>query len=721
VSLYAVCIVSFEADKLRRSEDASNFEFCCQQWDLNRRRPNLVRTQKLEVDVKAASWSLYDTPALNNGMGKPSAVAFSNDLEILRVGSLIYTRDENGYYQIKSKMAPQLNYVEEIASRHHYIALTVRRDMRQQQVEKADAGATSELEVLCDSNAPSHALDRLPLMEQQTWSSTVPTTASYTDGTRTVATNLSSNTSAESLLIDDIRIEDRTKVDGLNISRRDALVEALIDVDDTNFDSVSEDSDNTAEEEWSDGSSDALSDEVEDEDQWNDWGNERLTIEELELEAKEMSSPSLNLSEDEGSIDVPEFDDIESLDSQTVNLDDDVWTADNLNKVQISGFTVTKADLGIESASNSEAESSATSSLKSNYSLSHYSDSDEGSDLDVETAKHLDTLIFGQGSREGKQRVSLEVHNVNATDSTPSFHFAYHVTRSIFDSPPVFHPTKPLIVWPLGDAEILFADYKANTFFTRLLCCSRFRSCHIFIKAHFSSTGEYLHFAALEAQTEKPKEKEGKESLQLNLQVSTHRLSIRKTTRSPPRLLYRTTVNLGSVATLNVSQSPYTLQWTDQELYVTTRAETLQVMKIPLFLDASSGKSSVCHIQKEVYLPRTIEWRSLHFFPATSTLPLGSRHNSFEQRRDDDVKKAKIIIGSHSSIPSQNIVVPLYQVSPPIGVLLHNERDLGGWKCKAITAMAEDKERLNNAGGRLQGKFETFDQNEDCDIIPFLS
>lgn len=709
------------ADELRRSEDALEYEFCCQRWDLTRGRPTLSTAQKLRVDIKAASWSLYDTPMSRKGMGKPPVVALSSDLGVLRMGSSIFAQNDDGSYQKISELASQLSFVEEIAKRHHHIALTVRRDVRHFQAEKADTEAVSEVPVKSTSKAPLDVHHTFPLMEQQTWSSTVPTTASYTDGTRTVATNLSSNTSVESLLIDGMQIEDRTKVAALNISRLDALVTDMIDADDTNFDTDSDTSSNTAEEDWSDGSSDALSDEVEDEDQWNDWGNERLTIEELELEAREMSSPSLYSSEDKDSIHVPEFDDLESLDSHLDDLDnDEVFAAEDGDNVKISGFTLSKADLGIEPTSDSDAESSAASSVESNYSLSHYSDSDEGSDFDPETAKHLNTLIFGQGSREGKQRVSLKVYNVSSNDKTPSFHFTYHVARSIFDSPPVFHPSKPLLVWPLGDAEILFADYKANTFFTRLLCCSRFRSCHVFIKAHFSSSGEYLHFAALEAQTEKPKEQDGKESLQLSLQVSTHRLSIRKTTRSPPRLLYRTTISLGTVATLNVSSSPYTLHWTDQELYVTTRGETLDVMKIPLFPDAKSGEARVCHIQKEVYLPRTIEWRSLHFFPATSTLPLGSRHNSFEQRIDEGVKMAKIIIGSHSSLPSQNVIVPAYQVSPPIGVLLHDERDLGGWKCKPITAVSDDKQRVNNAGGRLQGKFETFDQSEDCDIVPFL-
>lgn len=82
-------------------------------------------------------------------------------------------------------------------------------------------------------------------------------------------------------------------------------------------------------------------------------------------------------------------------------------------------------------------------------------------------------------------------------------------------------------------------------------------------------------------------------------------------------------------------------------------------------------------------------------------------------------------------MPSQGLLVPRYQVSPPMGVLLHEERDLGGWKCKAVVVGSSSgdgggeegdkgKQRLNNAGGRLQGKFETFDRTEDCDIVPFL-
>lgn len=652
-------------------------------------------------------------------------IALTSDLGVLRIGSQLYTKDENYLYQLNSNVDTHNLFIDEFASRHRHIATTTRRDFPKSEVERRDTQLTEEsldmqnLDVLLQV-AGGHVSSQ---------ASTNPTTVQGTDETGTVDTSKSSNTSvdveSDSELIDDIRIEDAKKF--THVSRREAITAEDLDADENLFKSDSDASGNTAEEDWSDGSSDMLSDEVEDEDQWNDWGNERLTIEELNAEERDFEARSSD--ESEASAVMPDFDDLESFTSEISDSNlDEIWTAGGGDEIKISGFTFNKGDLGIDSDS---ASSSDASSIRSNYTQSNYSDdaSDNNSELDVETAKHLDALIFGKGSREGKQRISIQVHDLTGQNGKPVFHFARYVTRSIFDSPPCFHPSKPLLVWPLGDAEILFADYKANTFFTRRLCCSRFKSCHVFIKAHFSSSGEYLHFAALEATPKEAKDDSEKGSLLLSLQVSTHRLSIRKTTRSPSRLVYRSTIDLGAVPTLNVSSSPYTLHWTDQEVYLTTRGQTLNVTRIPLFPNPASSKSgsssSVCYIQKDVYLPRTIESRTLHFFPKpapTSRAPTTrSKTSGLKTASQKKNTMAKIIIGSHSAIPSQALLVPRYQVCPPTGVLLDDEKHLGGWKCKTVSCEAgEARQRLNNAGGRLQGKFESFDRNEDCDIVPFL-
>ncbi|KAJ4371362.1 hypothetical protein N0V83_004579 [Neocucurbitaria cava] len=721
-------------------KETLKLEFDCQQWDLTGETPCLRNSQKLTAGFIETLWLLYDLPPSTNSFGKPPVVTWSSDLAVMRIGSQLYTKDCNDLYQLASNIDTRSMFIDEFASRHHHIAITTRREFPYAEMAKRDAQVMQDPPEIDDQAVVLLIANGV----LSNGSSTNPTTAAGTDETGTVDTSKSSNTSVESdaesetEVIDDMRIEDASKFK--HVSRREAIVADEFEEDDPLLKSDSDASGNSAEEEWSDGSSDMLSDEVEDEDQWNDWGNERLTIEELKLEVNDSypSSPASSASAASGK--VPDFDDLESLASQDEELNvDEVWTAGEGDEIKISGFMFKKGDLGIDDSDSSSSRE--TSSVESSYSLSNYSDSDDddgnNSDFDVDMAKHLDALIFGKASREGKQRISLQVHDLSTPDGPPSFHFTRYVQRGLFDSPPVFHPSKPLLVWPLGDAEILFADYKSNTFFTRLLCCSRFKSCHIFVKAHFSQSGEYLHFASLEAQTKDPSkdDEDEKGSLSLSLQASTHRLSVRKTTRSPPRLIYRTTIDLGSAPTLKISSSPYTLHWTDETLYLTTRAQTLNVMRIPLFPDAEKpGRGSVCYIQQHVYLPRTIESRTLHFFPPPS--PSSSSRAPSTQSKSpgaslQPIKQntmAKIIIGSHSAVPSQGLLVPRYQVSPPMGVLLHEERDLGGWKCKAVVLGGscsgdggeEGKQRLNNAGGRLQGKFETFDRTEDCDIVPFL-
>ena len=115
----------------------------------------------------------------------------------------------------------------------------------------------------------------------------------------------------------------------------------------------------------------------------------------------------------------------------------------------------------------------------------------------------LDNLLFGNqkaGKYRGAHRISVRIYDIMNKEQKPIFHYSHYVDRNLFSSPPVFHPSKPLLVWPLRAGEVLFANYMGNTYFTRLLYSSGFGSYQVFIKPHFSSNGKYLHFAALEAQ-----------------------------------------------------------------------------------------------------------------------------------------------------------------------------------------------------------------------------
>lgn len=39
----------------------------------------------------------------------------------------------------------------------------------------------------------------------------------------------------------------------------------------------------------------------------------------------------------------------------------------------------------------------------------------------------------------------------------------------LYASPPIIHPSKSLVVWPLSVGDVLFADFQANTYFIRKL------------------------------------------------------------------------------------------------------------------------------------------------------------------------------------------------------------------------------------------------------------
>lgn len=714
------------ANRFHSGDNTSQLEFICQYWSLHGPRPSLKDVQKIQAGFIETHWLLYDLPTSSNSFGKPRVVAFSSDLCVLRIASQIYTRDTHGKYQPTSSVKMLDMFIDEIQHGHKHVAITTRRDYPLQTLTERDAQLNKELAAADNESAILEIARGLIMLEPG--ASTNPSTAENTDESHTIVTTETSNTTDdigsddEGELIDDILVEDAGKLS--HISRREASELHEIEEDDPLLKSDSEISGNSAEEEWSDGSSDMLSDEVEDEDQWNDWGNEALEIEEMKLEEIDDlgSLSSQSTTGDRPSLDL---DDVESLTSQMEELnDDEVWKLSEGKEIKISGFTVDRGDKGYESDSSEEEKSS----IESGYSPSNYSDgaSDTDSDYEEGIGKHLDTLIFGKVSREGKQRISISVVSLNQSDGAATFHFTRYVKRSLFDSPPVFHPSKPLLVWPLGDAEILFADYKANTYFTRLLCCSRFQSCHIWVKAHFSRAGEFVHFAALEAQPLEARagSQQEKGALALSLQVSTHRLSVRKTTRSPPRLTHRTTLNLGTFDALNISSEPYTLHWTDTHLYLTTNAQTLDVVRIELFNSStSSAEPTICTIVSPFYLPRTVSSRTLHFFPEKPS-PYSTRTSSSAQSKLSQrvAARARIIIGSHSAIPSRGILVPKYQIAPPAGVVVDMKNDLGGWKCWRATKVEgeEEKERMNNAGGRLKGKFETFDKGEDCDIVPFL-
>ncbi|KAJ6601314.1 hypothetical protein DFH09DRAFT_1127428 [Mycena vulgaris] len=306
------------------------------------------------------------------------------------------------------------------------------------------------------------------------------------------------------------------------------------------------------------------------------------------------------------------------------------------------------------------------------------------------------------------------------------FHFTRPLPFLLYDSPPAIHPSKSLVVWPLSAGDVLFADFLAKTYFIRKLRPSTSHTRHIFMKCHFSPCGNYVHFASLEGQ-KKPSRRKKKDAelppVKVALLVSTYRLSSRKTSRSPPSLMHRVRLYLGSESTLSVSKLPYTLTWTPTDLYFTRSDKVLKVSRISLF-DTGKASSvqepSVWVPRKPIFLPESALKRPVHYFPpvgksTTSTVIIESEtrlgeRTEYAPRVDDQLP------GRHRDLLLYSIRHILGQISPPVGCYLREETDLGGW------SKSHDRSTLpDDLGiGQLDHRLEKFDAEDDCDLEPYV-
>ncbi|KAF3801959.1 hypothetical protein GCG54_00015182 [Colletotrichum gloeosporioides] len=66
-------------------------------------------------------------------------------------------------------------------------------------------------------------------------------------------------------------------------------------------------------------------------------------------------------------------------------------------------------------------------------------------------------------------KASIEVYDCKPGQNVRMFRYEHETpaTGMMYHSPPVLHPHKSLVVWPLGGGEILFADYAEKSYFIR--------------------------------------------------------------------------------------------------------------------------------------------------------------------------------------------------------------------------------------------------------------
>ena len=240
------------------------------------------------------------------------------------------------------------------------------------------------------------------------------------------------------------------------------------------------------------------------------------------------------------------------------------------------------------------------------------------------------------------------------------------------------------------------------------------------MKCHFSPCSKYLHIASLEAQQMKQSRSEIKDGtkrrLALSAFISTHRLSTRKTTRSPPTLVHRVKVILGSTNSLCPTRMPVEVTWAEKAVYLSSSSDSnlLTLLRINLFPpakeSAAADYNAVSVPKLPILLPESARSRSVHYYPPQA-----------------NTTHALILIGSWASKPESDNEKSTPQndreeydtiqglpetVSPPIGFYVDVEKDLGGWGA----SNAEEEIDKDVDKGQLKQKMEIFAAEDDCDI-----
>ncbi|KAL7795824.1 hypothetical protein V8C37DRAFT_30231 [Trichoderma ceciliae] len=339
------------------------------------------------------------------------------------------------------------------------------------------------------------------------------------------------------------------------------------------------------------------------------------------------------------------------------------------------------------------------------------------SDLNHELYRVIDRNPVGVVfQRNFKVKQELIVYRMDAPNSQEAiFHFRKSYSAILHKSPPVIHPKLSLVVWALSGSSLLFADFEKDEYFEQKIDVKDLKKTRpICVSLSFSPNGSILRVAILDSVTERQKSPPAEDNtlgdqprwrICLNVRVLLLRLSSKNPTSSPPKLLATKVHRLGcSYARPFVPTLPFAFTWGANEVYLTLSDWYLNVRRIILPeveqeqtqtqksrpLEDRGNQFSVLALGETILLPRSARNRSVQFFPA--------------KEADDS---ATVIIG------------PRYgrYPKPPIGVYLTG-KDLGRW------VPAKEEEREGNSSRvsmkrQLGLPEEPFDENDDCDLIPF--
>lgn len=678
------------------------------------------------IILSRESLRLYQHGLKRGVAEKASLLDVTSDGKVLRVGSQFYSGNAGTSPRAEAPLYEPLqlpdcapSYVQAVSCNTRYFAVAWRDQILEEdvklQVDSAPATGgnrndSSDTLLNCSSSSDSsRSSTGSSSYDESTDSdsnsedarSTTETSENQPAASGSRERNATPSSNADSLEVRS-EVSDRHGYDALDWSDESSLAS------------------NSARESWSEGSTSAKSDEI---------GEDRMLEifdDDSSLSFKEDGFSESGLVEsNSGDHDIQ----LENMSSQHSSLS----SAKSLD---------TFVDRSSDDHSSSGSEQQAPSSMDDSaydYSSSDQSD-DDGEETQAAIAR-LENLLETRQKKQDGASCEVQIYRLTKENNLPQmkiFSFRQRSQTRLYASPPAFHPTSDLLVWPLGDNEILFANFTENAYFIRTGTKSQPQSCQVSVQCHFSDCGMYLHMASFEGI--KMRYTDGEVRLGFKLLVTTHRLSLRKTARSPPHLIYRTSVNLlGDLAEgeqLDVMNLPFSLSWGKYHLFVTEKCLRLLVHRLPLFRDVEKkditpfAPRGVVHNLGDVFLPKSSLAREIHFF-ASEEWPKSAdstQSKTKSSRKGKSAEKSKHKYVAHVVLGSQNEAAELhalegapneslYARTAPQGFHLTQEQ-LGDWDGEQSHVLKQRSQTWR--GGELMAKLEKFDMSEDCDIVPYL-
>lgn len=308
---------------------------------------------------------------------------------------------------------------------------------------------------------------------------------------------------------------------------------------------------------------------------------------------------------------------------------------------------------------------------------------------------------------DARPGVNITVQRNRLSGTETVFRYTTTSPSLLYESPPVLHPTLPLLVYPLDGRRFLFANLVENTYFMHRISFDEAESkgsepFAVKVVLRFSFCGKYLHIGRVSAR----KVECGTPTVKLFVQVMTVELSIQNPcSRRPKTLPRRHGISLGTWPTVAISQLPFTFTWEGKHVYVSLSGEWLKVFKIPLstrqdhetktdtasisktFLDLrlKDEVQEIHTLDKKVALPRSARVRPIHFYPPRSKKEC-----------------ARIIISS------------MYGERPQLPIVVYlKPESMGEWVVakEAVLSVTDEPRK------REDPLLEDFDADSDCDLI----